>query len=148
MELSTVGAVVAFAIKLEDCSCRVYANAASLITRLPARDVLESLADSKRERRQVLERSRREFVNEMLLEPIEGLEVSDDLLGAELLAGLNCHAVLQMAREREEKSQKLYLKGAAKIGHLPQLARVFKKLGQGNADHVRKLGSLASRIAG
>jgi ABC-type transporter Mla maintaining outer membrane lipid asymmetry ATPase subunit MlaF len=142
MELGTVGAVLRFAIELEGHSAEFYEEAASLAKDLPTREAFSSLAEAKRKRKKLVERSRREFVNEMLLEPIVGLEGSDDLVSTELSSGMDPHAALQLAKELEENSQTLYLDAAMKIGHLPQMARVFKKMGQGNADHKLKLESL------
>ena len=143
MELVTVGAVLTYAIRLEGHSGDFYEEAASLTRGLRVREAFLSLAEAKRKRKKVVERSRREFVNEMLLEPIEGLEGSDALLETELSAGLDSRAILQLATELEESSQKQYLDAAAKISHLPQLARVFRKLGQGNAEHRSNLDSLS-----
>ena len=142
MELGTAGAVLTYAIRLEGHSGDFYEQAASLTKAPPIREVFLSLAEARRKRQKVVERSRREFVNEMLLEPIEGLEGSDGLPGTELSTGLDPRAVLQLAKELEESSQKQYLDAAAKINHLPQLARVFRKLGQGNAEHRSSLDSL------
>ena len=142
MELVTVGAVLTYAIRLEGHSAAFYEQAASLTGDRPTREVFLSLFEEKGKRQKVVERSRREFVNEMLLEPIVGLEGSDGLLETELSTGLDSLAILQLATELEEGSQKQYLDAAAKINHLPQLARVFRKLGQGNAEHRSSLDSL------
>ena len=142
MELVTVGAVLTYAIRLEGHSGDFYEQAASLSKAPPNRKVFLSLAEARRKRQKVVERSRREFVNEMLLEPIDGLEGSDGLLETELSPGLDSRAVLQLAKELEEGSQRQYGDAAARISHLPQLARVFRKLGQGNAEHRSSLDSL------
>jgi rubrerythrin len=142
MELGTVGAVLRFAIELEAHSAEFYEEAASLAKDSPTGEIFSSLAEAKSKRKKLVERSRREFVNEMLLEPIVGLEGSDSLVRTELPSDMDSRAALQLARELEEHSQALYLDAAAKISHLPQMARVFKKLGQGNADHKLRLESL------
>ena len=142
MELGTLGAVLRFAIELEGRSAEFYQEAASLAENSVVEGVLLALAEAKRKRKGLLERSRREYINEMLLEPISGLEGSDDLVDTELSSDMDSQSVLRSARELEENSQGLYLGAAQKISHLPQLARVFRKLGQGNADHKLKLGPL------
>jgi hypothetical protein len=50
--------------------------------------------------------------------------------------------LLGLAKELEEGGQRQYGDIAAKISHLPQLARVFRKLGEGNAEHWSRLDSL------
>ncbi len=146
MELGTAGALLAFAIRLEGHSAEFYERAASSTKNSSARDVFLYLAGEKRMRRRRVQRSRREFVNEMLLEPIEGLEGNDDVLESSLSAdNIDSQSVLRLARELEESSQALYLNAAEKISHLPQLARVFKKLGEQSADHGLRLSSLDDR---
>lgn len=145
MELATVGAVLAFAIKLEGRGAELYDEAASLATDSNSRQAFLSLAQAKRKRRKLLERSRREFVNEMLLEPIEGLDGSDYLIETDLRAEMDSDAALRWAVGWEELSRRLYVDAAKKISHLPQLARVFKKLGKESADQRLSLQSLVEK---
>ncbi len=145
MELGTVGAVLAFAIKLEGRSAEFYEEAASLVQDSAVREDFLSLEEAKRKRKKLLERSRREYVNEMLLEPIEGLRGSDYLIETELTSDMDSEAVLRLGSAAEERNRRLYVDAAEKISHLPQLARVFKKLGQGSADHILRLGSLIDK---
>lgn len=144
MELVTVGAVLTYAIRLERHSGDFYEQAASLTEGLPTGEVFLSLADARKKRQKVVERSRREFVNEMLLEPIEGLEGSEGLLEIGHSLGQDPSGALQLAKELEEGSQRQYRDAAEKISHLPQLARVFRKLGEGNAEHRSILDSIES----
>jgi rubrerythrin len=142
MELGTVGAVLAFAIKLEGRSAEFYEEAASLVQDSPVREDFLSLGEAKRKRKKRLERSRREYVNEMLLEPIEGLTGSDYLIETELTSDMDSVAVLRLAKAAEEHNRRLYVDAAEKISHLPQLARVFRKLGQDSSGHILRLESL------
>lgn len=145
MELATVGAVLAFAIKLEGRGAELYDEAASLATDSNSRQAFLSLAQAKRKRRKLLERSRREFVNEMLLEPIEGLDGSGYLIDTDLGTEMDSDAALRWAVGWEELSRRLYVDAAKKISHLPQLARVFKKLGKESADQRLSLQSLVEK---
>lgn len=142
MELATVGAVLTYAIKVEDQSGALYEEAASLTEGSPTGEVFQSLAAARRKRQKVVERSRREFVNEMLLEPLEGLEGSEDLLDITPPEEPDTAAFLDLAKELEEGGQRQYSDVAEKISHLPQLSRVFRKLGEGNAVQRSNLDSL------
>ena len=144
MELGTAGAVLTYAIRLEGHGGDFYEQAASLTQGSPTGEVFLSLAEARKKRQKVVERSRREFVNEMLLEPIEGLEGSDSLLEIGQSLGQDPSAALQLAKELEEGSQRQYGDAAEKISHLPQLARVFRKLGEGNAEHRSNLDALGN----
>ena len=141
MELGTLGAVLAFAVKLEGQGAELYEKVASLAKDPPASEVFLSLAEAKRKRKKRVETSRREYVNEMLLEPIVGLNTSDYLVETEVSSKNDYDTAWRSATELEESSQRLYL-DAAELITLPQLARVLKKLGQENADHRLRLESL------
>jgi rubrerythrin len=141
MKLGTAGAVLAFAIDLEARSAEFYEKAAT-VAKDPAHcEVYLSLAEAKRERKKLLERSRREYVNEILLEPIDGLEDSQQLAQTGLASEKDPGAARQVAAELEANSRRLYL-DAAELIALPQIARVLRKLAQGNADHEHRVDSL------
>ena len=144
MELGTLGAVLAFAVKLEGQGAEFYEEVASLAQDPPASEVFLSLAEAKRKRKKRVETSRREYVNEMLLEPLVGLNTSDYLVETEMSSKNDYDTAWRSATELEESSQRLYL-DAAELITLPQLARVLKKLGQENADHRLRLESLRKR---
>lgn len=141
MKLGTTGAVLAFAIDLEARSVEFYQRAATLAKDPAHTEVLLSLAEAKGERKKLLERSRREYVNEILLEPIDGLEASPRLAETDLSCAEDPSATRQAAEALEAESQRLYLE-AAELITLPQIARVLKRLAQGNADHKLRLDSL------
>jgi rubrerythrin len=141
MKLGTAGAVLAFAIDLEARSAEFYEEAASLAKDPAHSEVYLSLAEDKRERKKLLERSRREYVNEILLEPIDGLEASQYLVQTDLSSEKDPGAARQVAEKLEANSRRLYL-DAAELITLPQIARVLRKLAQGNADHRLRLESL------
>jgi rubrerythrin len=141
MKLGTAGAVLAFAIDLEARSAEFYQRAATLAKDPAHTEVLLSLAEAKRERKKLLERSRREYVNEILLEPIDGLEAGQYLVQTDLSSEKDPGAVRQAAEELEANSRRFYL-DAAELMVLPQIARVLRKLAQGNADHRLRLDSL------
>jgi rubrerythrin len=141
MKLGTAGAVLAFAIDLEARSAEFYEEAATLAKDPAHSEAFLCLAEAKRERKKLLERARREYVNEMLLEPIDGLEASQYLVQTDLSSEKDPAVARHVAEELEANSRRLYL-DAAELMVLPQIARVLSKLAQGNADHRLRLGSL------
>lgn len=144
MELGTLGAVLRFAIELEGRSAEFYQEAASLAKHSLAEGVLLALAEAKRRRKELLERSRREYINEMLLEPIAGLRGSDYLIETELYSKTTHYDTLRLAIELEENSRRFYFDGVRRV-NLPELNRVFEKLGEENADHKLRLESLHNK---
>jgi rubrerythrin len=141
MKLGTAGAILAFAIELEAGSAEFYQGVASLAEDQARSELLSSLAEAKTERKKLLERSRREYLNEILLEPIDGLESSRYLGHTGVASEMDPGAARQVLEELEENSRRFYLEAAELIA-LPQIARVLRKLAQGNADHRLRLDSL------
>lgn len=140
MELGTLGAVLRFAIELEGQSAEFYQEAASLARHSLAEGVFRALAEAKKKRKELLERSRREYINEMLLEPIAGLKVSDYLMETKLSSKMGCYDALRLAIEWEETSRRFYMDGVGGV-NLPQLTRLFEKLSEENGDHKLRLES-------
>jgi rubrerythrin len=141
MKLGTAGAVLAFAIDLEARSAEFYEEAATLAKDPAHSEAFLCLAEAKRERKKLLERSRREYVNEILLEPIDGLEGSQYLGQTGLSSERDPGAARRAADELEANSRRFYLEAADLIA-LPQIARVLRKLAEGNAEHRIQLDSL------
>lgn len=141
MKLGTAGAVLAFAIDLEARSAEFYEEVAAVAKDPDYSEVCLSLAEAKRERKKLLERSRREFVNEILLEPIDGLEASQQLAQTGLTSEKDPEAARRVAAELEANSRRLYM-DAAELITLPQIARVLRKLAQENAGHKHRVDSL------
>ena len=141
MELGTLGAVLRLAIELEGRSAEFYQEAASLAKHSLAEGVFLTLAEAKRKRKELLERSRRENINEMLLEPIAGLKGSDYLMETDLSSEMGYYEALRLAIEWEEKSRKFYVDAAGRV-NLLEVTRVFEKLAEENTDHKLRLESL------
>lgn len=144
MELGTLGAVLRFAIELESRSAEFYQKAASLAKHSLAEGVFLALAEVKRKRKELLERSRRENINEMLLEPISGLKGSNYLVETELSSQMGYYDALRLAIELEEKSRRFYVDAAGRV-NLLEVTRVFEKLAEENANHKLRLESLHNK---
>jgi len=119
-ELATFGAILSFAIQVENEAAAFYEGAARAESNAQAQEALTALAKAHRKRQRDCERMRREQVTEMILEPIYGLREEDwhtDLSGADkrVAAGL------------EHKLGEFYTQAAAKV-NLPEVARNLAKL--------------------
>jgi len=73
MELATFGAIMTFALEMEKQAADFYTEAAHG----ELEEIFSSLALDSRKRMKRLERTRREGVAEMILEPITGLNGDD-----------------------------------------------------------------------
>jgi rubrerythrin len=135
MELGTFGAILAFALDLEEQAVAFYVAAPE--GRLAQAFGELARGSSKRLRR--LERARRELVVEMVLEPITGLEgdpyrVDWDPQADE--AGLLGQAVVF-----EEAAARFYGDAAAKMP-VREVVRLFQRLARENEQRRAQLGTL------
>ena len=125
MELGTFGAILRFAMDLEEQALQFYEGAA------PGglRDVFDERARGTRKRLRRLERARREMISEMLLESIVGLE-GDDY--AVVLDGeSDKDALSRQAQTLEATCACFYRDAAAKLP-IKEVVRVFERLAHEN----------------
>jgi hypothetical protein len=131
MELTTFGAVLKFALD-QEAALAGFCAAAAAASGEPLRDILSDLAVSGDTNRRKLEQIRRQQVNEMLLEAIQGLDTDDYQLG---LAAGNGRAAVTSA---EAKLECFYRDAAARLS-LPEAVRSFAKLADGHAQALSRL---------
>jgi len=75
-ELTNFGSLIRFALELEAGSASFYLAASRLLGPGPRADLARELAEQHNGRGRLLERTRQQKLNEMVLEPISGLEGS------------------------------------------------------------------------
>ena len=109
MDLATFGAIMSFGLDLEQQAAAFYDAA--------ARGVLEEtfadLAKNSRKRAVRMERTRREGIAEMILEPITGMDGDDYHL--ELAPDAEEPELLRQAIALEETTRRFYMDAAGKI---------------------------------
>jgi len=133
VDLGTFGAVLAFALRLEERAAAFYeAGAQSGLA-----EVFGELARGSRKRLRRLEQARRELVNEMILEPIAGLSGAD--YQVDLDAGGGDEDRLRQARALEETSARFYRDAAAKMP-IREVVRLFERMARENDRRRGRLG--------
>ena len=121
MELGTFGAIMGFALALEERAAAFYDAAAQATGGV----AYQELARNARKRAARVERARREGVNEMILEPIEGLDGAGYAVGAEVLSSAEPWEA--RATDLEAESARFYRDAAAKLP-IRQVVRLFGRL--------------------
>lgn len=124
-ELNSFGSLVRHAMLLEE-------HAAAACKALPGSGFAE-LAIRHENRLRLLERTRREKLSEIMLEPIEGLE------GADYVPAPNMEG-LPLAQELEILSARFY-RDSARIARmvLAEVSRIFERLAQENDQCLQEL---------
>jgi rubrerythrin len=125
MELATFGAIMTFALEMEKQAADFYTEAAHG----KLEEVFSGLALESRKRMKRLERTRREGVAEMILEPITGLNGDDYLV--ELPPEPVEENLLEHAITLEEASRQFCLAAAKKIP-VREVARNFERMAKEN----------------
>ena len=138
MELGTFGAILRFAMDLEQQAAGFYEGAAGG----ELEEIFGELARGSRKRLSRLERARREMVTEMILESITGLD--GDTYGVNLDSEIDEAGLLRQAWTLEETSARFYRDAADKMP-IREVVRLFQRLVRENEQRQAQLGRLEKR---
>jgi len=132
MELGTFGAIMRFAIELEQQAAAFYESGA----RGDTESVFRRLARQSRKRARRLERARRESISEMILESIVGLEAENYIVDAD--PELDRDARLAQGIALEQVQARYYNEAGEKIPILG-VARLFRRMAEENEKRRKSL---------
>lgn len=143
MQLPTFGALLSFAIGIEERAERFYQEAAERGECARVKEAFLTLARQNRSRKALLVTTRQENVTEMVLEPITDFDSSGYEVECELTPGMRCAQVLGLAVKIEKKAQSFYTDAAEKARHLlAGVARSFTRLGKEKGKRLQELEGL------
>jgi hypothetical protein len=141
MELGTFGAVMAFALQVVNQSAVFYESVCDRAKGPELKEVLKVLQDGANRDRATMEQTRREYVTEMILEPIAGLRQEDYVATVdESILGSDA-AIVKTALLLEGRDQRFFDASAAKLP-LPEVARLFRKVAKRREENLAKLHAL------
>jgi len=143
-ELTTFGAVLGFAMDTESQAEKFYEEAAKNPSCSEAKETLLTLSEQARRRGMILERTRRENVAEMILEPISGLNTNDYLTHIAPSERAGCVDVLTLCVELQRKTRRFYLDSSGRIS-LQEVARTFRRLAEEVAEGETELRALLDK---
>ncbi len=136
-ELTNFGSLVRFALELEASTAAFYAAAATRLGPGRQGQMASSLAALHEERRRLLERTRQQKLNEMVLEPITGLDGRRYVYDAALTTD---DEAPRKAAALERIAVLLYSESATVAQSLlTEAARTFRKLAEENERNLRLL---------
>ena len=141
MALSTFGAIMGFAAEMVRGAGETY-QALSEKARDPAlKATLKELAGEAVKNHSLMEKTRRENVTEMILEPVTGLHQEDYEVDLKGWGQAEDTDLLKIALLLEERGNRFFRDASAKVP-LPEVARIFRKVGQKKEENLTKLQSL------
>jgi rubrerythrin len=138
MELGTFGAILTFALEFEGNITGFYTAAAENVGDEAQAAVLSDLTRAGEKRGKLLERTRRENVAEMILEPITDFRSEDYPCDTAVPAGASSGDLVRRALALEETAVAYYTAASEKVS-VPEVARILKKVA---AQHARQRETL------
>ena len=141
MPLENFGSILNFAEELESQDHAFYSILATNPACSQHKDMFDHFAADAKKNIKHVQRTRRENVTEMILEPIknftrepfcEACERADDMTAAD---------ALKTAHRLEQRAERYYLEAAGKIKALPEVARALKILAKKRRAHLEKLAA-------
>ena len=142
MELGTFGAIMGFAVQMLQQTETFY-NVMMQKTRDPVlREAFEILSKEEGKTRSLIERTRRENVTEMILEPITGLDQDDYEIKMEAIDQSRDADLLKTALILEERAQRYFSDVSGKVP-LPEVGRIFRKVAQKKEKSLANLKNIS-----
>ncbi len=136
-ELTNFGSLIRFALGLETASAVFYQAAAGLLGPGLKADLARELAAQHEDRRRLLERTRQRSLNEMVLEPISGLQGARYVVDP---TAATAHEVPAKAAAIEEVSSLFYRESSVVAKSLlTEAARTFLKLAEENGRNLARI---------
>lgn len=142
-ECTTFGAVIRFALELEKGAAGVYDELAAEPKAAAGAGTFKALSAAHKKRGELLEFTRQQKLNEMILEPISELKRENYLIDTKTPKGVDVKAAAHFASKIEETSAKFYSDSARIAKNLmAEAARVMDRLGKENLANKAKLDAL------
>jgi rubrerythrin len=139
MPLINFGSILNFAEEIEKQDLQFYTTAAGKPDCSDLKDLLEQFAKNCKKNIQTAQRTRRESVTEMILEPIRDFTRAPFQESMVDPADLDRAGVLTAAQKYEQRAVRYYEEAALKIKALPEVSRALKTMGKKRAAHIRGL---------
>ena len=136
MQLGTFGAILKYAIEIEDAASLYYDELAKKAPEGPKTSISE-LSNVSKKNKQTLERTRRMEMQEMILEAITGIDTVN--YDAKFDVPADFKAGLMNAVEIEKRASAFYSDSSKKLGFLPNVGRTLEKLGKERETRVEKI---------
>jgi len=142
-EITTFGTLVRFALELERVAAMVYEELASDPSCAAGADTFKALAEKHRARMALLEETRREKLNEAVLEPISDIRRADYLVDTAVPKGAHVKGSAAFAAVVEDTSAKFY-RDTARIAKsiLHGAVPIFERMAKENASNKARLEGL------
>jgi rubrerythrin len=144
MPLTNFGSILNFAETLENEDAALYAKLAAHAGCADIKDMLEQFIRDNKKNIQTAQRTRRENVTEMILEPVKDFTRApyQQVVADNELENLDAASALRISRRREQNAERYYAEAAEKIKALPEVSRALKTIGKKHTAHLKQLDTV------
>ena len=139
MPLENFGSILNFAEELESQDREFYEAVAGNPACSEHKQMFEQFAADAKKNVKTVQRTRRENVTEMILEPIKDFVRAPFCEECQAASGMTVEDALATAKRLEDRALRYYTEAAAKIKALPEVARALKLIGKKHNAHLANL---------
>lgn len=143
MPLTNFGAILNFAEAVEKDDMEFYRKAAMTAAAAPYRILFEMFAGEGKKHVSLVQRTRRENVTEMILEPIRNFARDSYQESVGEVDEMDLAEVLAAANAIENRAIRYYGDAAEKIRALPEVSRALKTLAKKRTQRIGQLQNLS-----
>jgi len=142
-ECTTFGSVIRFSLELERAAMAVYDDLAGRPDLAQATESFKALSAAHKKRSDVLEHTRREKLNEMILEPIQDLDGSKYKIETKVPDGVDMAGAKAFSAKMEDVSGSFYIDASTVAKFLlAEAARILERLGKESQANKAKIEAL------
>ncbi len=141
MALTTFGAIMGFAAEMVGLTEKTYEALIPKAKDPGLREALQTFGAEAKKNRSLMEKTRRENVTEMILEPITGLRQEDYETRPVIPDRTEDADLLKAAQALEETEKKFFEDASVKVP-LPEVARTFRRIVQKKEANLKALQAL------
>jgi hypothetical protein len=142
-ECNSFGTVIRFGLELERAATDIYDELSKNSKLVAGAETFKALSAVHKKRGELLEYTRREKLNEMILEPIQDLDAKKYIIDTKVPKGVDIKAAARFAAGVEGKSSMFYI-DSSKIAKnlLSEGARILERMAKENLANKAKLEAL------
>ena len=142
MPLENFGSILNFAEELEKQDQAFFATAAGNPACAEYKEMFAQFASDAGKNIKAVERTRRENVTEMILEPIKNFTRAPYCEECAEAGSMGVKDALATAKRLADRAERYYTEAAEKIKAQPEVSRALKTIGKKHKAHREKLAAL------
>lgn len=142
MPLTSFGSILTFSEEIEVQDMAFYSGAANHPGCADLKPVFEEFIKECKKNIAIIQRTRRENVTEMILEPINDFVRTPFCMATQDSAAMSAEAIIETAKAMEQRALDYFTTAAAKIKALPEVSTALKLLAKKHTARLNKIAGI------